>query len=84
MITANYDGKQKHRTEIGPRAFIGSNSVLIAPVTIGKEAFVAGGSAINRDVPDGALAIARGRQKVLEGWVWRRREEYRKEREERS
>ncbi len=84
VITANYDGKQKHRTVIGPRAFIGSNSVLIAPVTIGKEAFVAGGSAINRDVPDGALAIARGRQKVLEGWVWRRREEYRKEREERS
>jgi len=84
VITANYDGQRKHRTVIGPRAFIGSNSVLIAPLTIGEEAFVAGGSAINRDVPAGALAIARGRQKVLEGWVWRRREEYRKEREERS
>ncbi len=84
VITANYDGERKHRTVVGRRAFLGSNSVLVAPVTIGEEAFVAGGSTITKDVPDGALAIARGRQKVLEGWVWRRRREYPKEREERS
>ena len=73
VITANYDGERKHKTKIGPRAFIGSNSVLIAPVEIGEEGFVAGGSAINRDVPPGSLAIARSRQRVVEGWVWRRR-----------
>ncbi len=84
VITANYDGERKHRTTIGENAFIGSNAVLIAPVTIGREAFVAGGSAINRDVPAGALAIARGRQRVLEGWVWRKRKEYPEKREERS
>ncbi len=72
-ITANYDGEQKHPTIIGPRAFIGSNSVLIAPVRIGAEATVAAGSAINQDVPPGALAIARGRQRNIEGWAERRR-----------
>ncbi len=81
VITANYDGEKKHQTTIGRRAFIGSNSVLIAPVTIGDEAFVAGGSAINQDVPPGALAVARGRQRNIEGWVWRRRGEYPKKAE---
>ncbi len=76
VITANYDGEKKHRTKIGRRAFIGSNAVLIAPVEIGDEGFVAGGSAINQDVPAGALAIARGKQRILEGWVWRRRGRY--------
>lgn len=76
VITANYDGEKKHKTTIGRRAFIGSNAVLIAPVTIGDEGFVAGGSAITQDVPPGALAVARGRQKTIEGWVWRRRGEY--------
>ena len=76
VITANYDGERKHRTKIGRRAFIGSNSVLIAPVEVGDEGFVAGGSAINQDVPAGALAIARAKQKNLEGWVWRRRGRY--------
>ncbi|WP_456476172.1 bifunctional UDP-N-acetylglucosamine diphosphorylase/glucosamine-1-phosphate N-acetyltransferase GlmU [Oceanithermus sp.] len=72
-ITANYDGEKKHPTIIGPRAFIGSNSVLIAPVRIGAEATVAAGSAINQDVPPGALAIARGRQRNVEGWAERKR-----------
>ncbi|WP_287416985.1 bifunctional UDP-N-acetylglucosamine diphosphorylase/glucosamine-1-phosphate N-acetyltransferase GlmU [Oceanithermus sp.] len=71
-ITANYDGVKKHPTIIGPRAFIGSNSVLIAPVRIGAEATVAAGSAINQDVPAGALGIARARQRNLEGWAERK------------
>jgi bifunctional UDP-N-acetylglucosamine pyrophosphorylase/glucosamine-1-phosphate N-acetyltransferase len=61
-ITCNYDGIAKHRTEIGERVFIGSNSALVAPVTIGDDAFVGAGSTINRDVPPGSLSIARGRQ----------------------
>ncbi|UOM34598.1 bifunctional UDP-N-acetylglucosamine diphosphorylase/glucosamine-1-phosphate N-acetyltransferase GlmU [Acuticoccus sp. I52.16.1] len=61
-ITCNYDGVAKHRTEIGAGAFIGSNSALVAPVTIGEGAFVASGSVITEDVPANALALARGRQ----------------------
>jgi bifunctional UDP-N-acetylglucosamine pyrophosphorylase/glucosamine-1-phosphate N-acetyltransferase len=66
-ITCNYDGVFKHRTEIGEGAFIGSNSALVAPVTIGAGAMVAAGSVVTRDVPDGALALARGRQEVKPG-----------------
>jgi bifunctional UDP-N-acetylglucosamine pyrophosphorylase / glucosamine-1-phosphate N-acetyltransferase len=61
-ITCNYDGFAKHRTDIGAGAFIGSNTALVAPVTIGDGAFVGAGSTINRDVPPGSLSIARGRQ----------------------
>ena len=61
-ITCNYDGFNKHRTTIGEGAFIGSNSVLVAPVTVGGGAYVAAGSVITRDVPADALSIARGRQ----------------------
>ncbi len=61
-ITCNYDGSAKHRTEIGKSVFIGSNSALVAPVTIGDGAFIGAGSTINRDVPAGSLSIARGRQ----------------------
>ncbi len=61
-ITCNYDGVFKHRTEIGARAFIGSNSALVAPVKIGAEALIAAGSVITQDVPAGALAVARGQQ----------------------
>jgi len=61
-ITCNYDGLHKHQTVIGERAFIGSNSALVAPVTIGRDALVGAGSVITSDVPDGALALARGRQ----------------------
>jgi bifunctional UDP-N-acetylglucosamine pyrophosphorylase / glucosamine-1-phosphate N-acetyltransferase len=66
-ITCNYDGVFKHRTEIGARAFIGSNSALVAPVAIGDEALVAAGSVITADVPAGALAVARGRQETKPG-----------------
>ncbi|WP_457650269.1 bifunctional UDP-N-acetylglucosamine diphosphorylase/glucosamine-1-phosphate N-acetyltransferase GlmU [Profundibacter sp.] len=66
-ITCNYDGFMKHRTEIGEGAFIGSNTMLVAPVTVGNEAMTATGSVINRDVPDGALALARVRQETKPG-----------------
>lgn len=67
-IVVNYDGVHKHPTVIGDRAFIGSNTNLIAPVTVGEDAFVAAGSTINRPVPEGALAIGRARQVVKENW----------------
>lgn len=66
-ITCNYDGVMKHHTEIGRNAFIGSNTMLVAPVSIGDEAMTASGSVITRDVPDGALAIARGDQTIKPG-----------------
>jgi bifunctional UDP-N-acetylglucosamine pyrophosphorylase / glucosamine-1-phosphate N-acetyltransferase len=67
VITANYDGTSKNKTQIEDEAFIGTNSTLIAPVRVGQGAFVAGGSAITDDVPANALAIARERQVVKEG-----------------
>lgn len=66
-ITCNYDGYMKHRTEIGEGAFIGSNTMLVAPVSVGNAAMTATGSVINRDVPDGALALARARQETKPG-----------------
>ena len=66
-ITCNYDGVFKHRTDIGERAFIGSNTALVAPVSVGDGALVAAGSVITDDVPAGALAVARGRQEVKPG-----------------
>ena len=68
-ITCNYDGYFKYKTEIGPRAFIGSNSALIAPVKIGADAIVAAGSAVSRDVADGELRMVRGEQLVKPGWA---------------
>jgi bifunctional UDP-N-acetylglucosamine pyrophosphorylase/glucosamine-1-phosphate N-acetyltransferase len=68
-ITCNYDGKHKHRTDIGKGAFIGSNSALVAPVSIGDGAYVGSGSVITDDVPAGALALGRSRQVVKEGWA---------------
>jgi bifunctional UDP-N-acetylglucosamine pyrophosphorylase/glucosamine-1-phosphate N-acetyltransferase len=68
-ITCNYDGTAKHPTVIEDGAFIGSDTQLIAPVTVGKGAYVAAGSSITEDVPPGALAIARGKQVNKEGWV---------------
>lgn len=70
-ITCNYDGKNKHRTEIGDGAFIGSNTALVAPVRIGRGAYVGAGSTITKDVPDESLAVARGRQIVKKGWAAR-------------
>lgn len=61
-ITCNYDGVMKHRTTVGKRAFIGSNTMLVAPVTVGDDAMTASGSVITKDVDPGALAIARGEQ----------------------
>jgi len=72
-ITCNYDGVKKHPTVIGDGAFIGSDSQLIAPVSIGKGAYVAAGSSITDDVPEGALGIARGRQVNKEGWTPKKR-----------
>jgi bifunctional UDP-N-acetylglucosamine pyrophosphorylase/glucosamine-1-phosphate N-acetyltransferase len=70
-ITCNYDGRDKHRTEIGDGAFIGSNSALVAPVKIGERAYIGSGSVITRDVPPDALALGRARQSVKEGWAAR-------------
>ncbi|MEM1365592.1 MAG: bifunctional UDP-N-acetylglucosamine diphosphorylase/glucosamine-1-phosphate N-acetyltransferase GlmU [Pseudomonadota bacterium] len=67
-ITCNYDGANKHLTQIGAGAFIGSNSALVAPVSIGDGAYVGSGSVITDDVPADALAIARGRQANLDGY----------------
>lgn len=66
-ITCNYDGVMKHRTDIGAKAFIGSNTMLVAPVRVGKEAMTGSGSVITQDVPDGALAIARADQQTKPG-----------------
>jgi bifunctional UDP-N-acetylglucosamine pyrophosphorylase/glucosamine-1-phosphate N-acetyltransferase len=68
-ITCNYDGEKKHRTTIGERAFIGSNSTLVAPIEIGADSYVGAGSVITDAVPPGALALGRGRQVVKPGWV---------------
>lgn len=72
-ITCNYDGVNKHRTLIGDGAFIGSNTAIVAPVRIGRGAYVGAGSTITKDVPDHSLGIARGRQVVHEGWAKRAR-----------
>jgi bifunctional UDP-N-acetylglucosamine pyrophosphorylase / glucosamine-1-phosphate N-acetyltransferase len=73
-ITCNYDGEKKHETHIEDGAFIGSDTMLVAPVTIGEGAVTAAGSTIARDVPAGALALERSDQVVVDGWVERRRE----------
>ncbi|HEX2444553.1 MAG TPA: bifunctional UDP-N-acetylglucosamine diphosphorylase/glucosamine-1-phosphate N-acetyltransferase GlmU [Vicinamibacterales bacterium] len=72
-ITCNYDGRAKHRTVIEDGAFIGSDTQLIAPVTIGRDAYIGAGSSITEDVPPGALAVARGRQVNKEGWVGKKK-----------
>ena len=68
-LTVNYDGKTKHVTTVEDDAFIGCNSNLVAPVKIGKGAYVAAGSTITKDVPESSLAIARARQENKEGYV---------------
>ncbi|MCC5636732.1 bifunctional UDP-N-acetylglucosamine diphosphorylase/glucosamine-1-phosphate N-acetyltransferase GlmU [Nostoc sp. CHAB 5844] len=67
-ITANYDGVKKHRTKIGDRTKTGSNSVLVAPLTLGDDVYVAAGSTVTEDVPNDSLVIARSRQVVKPGW----------------
>ena len=68
-ITANYDGANKHRTTIGNDVHVGSNCVLVAPVTLGDGATIGGGSTITKDVKPGELAVARGKQVALAGWT---------------
>ena len=67
-ITCNYDGKNKNKTEIGDGSFIGTNSSLVAPVSIGKNAYVGAGSTITKDVPDSSLGISRSKQKNVKDW----------------
>jgi bifunctional UDP-N-acetylglucosamine pyrophosphorylase/glucosamine-1-phosphate N-acetyltransferase len=71
-ITCNYDGYHKHPTVIGDDAFIGSDTMLVAPVTIGDKAITAAGSVITKDVADGALAVERSAQKEIPGYARRR------------
>ena len=72
VVFVNYDGKKKHRTVVEDDAFIGCNVNLVSPVTVGEGAYVAAGSTITKDVPSGCLAIARDKQKNIEGWVKRK------------
>jgi bifunctional UDP-N-acetylglucosamine pyrophosphorylase/glucosamine-1-phosphate N-acetyltransferase len=71
-VTCNYDGEAKYRTTIGDRVFVGTNSTLVAPVTLGEGAYIGAGSFVDQDVPPGALAVGRSRQRNIEGWVARR------------
>ena len=83
-ITCNYDGYFKYKTVIGERAFVGSNSALIAPVRIGADAIVAAGSAVSRDVADGELRLVRAEQLVKPGWADRFHEAMRKKKAEKA
>jgi bifunctional UDP-N-acetylglucosamine pyrophosphorylase/glucosamine-1-phosphate N-acetyltransferase len=73
VVIVNYDGLAKHETKVGDGAFVGSNASVVAPITIGADAFVAAGSVVTKDVPPGALAVERTAQVMKEGWVARRR-----------
>ena len=70
-ITANYDGREKHRTVIGAGAHTGVHTSLVAPVRVGDDAYTGAGSVVTQDVPDGALGVARPRQKNVEGYAKR-------------
>ena len=74
-IVCNYDGKKKHQTVIEDGVFIGSDSQLVAPVTIGRGAYVGSGSTVRENVPAGSLAVSAGKQRNIEGWVGKRKEE---------
>ena len=78
-ITSNYDGFRKHRTVIGDNAFIGCNTNLIPPVTVGEGAYIAAGTTVTKDIPPDALAISRVRQENKPGWAKARRDMQRKE-----
>ena len=68
VITCNYDGADKHRTEIGRNVFVGSDVQLVAPVSVGDDASIGAGSTITSDVPKKSLAVSRGRQRNISGW----------------
>jgi bifunctional UDP-N-acetylglucosamine pyrophosphorylase/glucosamine-1-phosphate N-acetyltransferase len=72
-IFVNYDGENKHQTKVGNQVRIGSDTMLVAPVSIGDGAYTAAGSVINEDVPAGAIGIGRARQTNILGWVLRKR-----------
>ena len=72
-ITCNYDGINKHRTVIGDNVFIGSDSMLVAPIVIGKGSTTAAGSTITKDVEEFSLAIERNQQKTIKGWNKRKK-----------
>lgn len=80
-ITCNYDGSRKNPTRIGDDCFVGSDTMLVAPVVLNDECFTAAGSTITEDVPAGALAVGRARQKNIEGWALRKKAVSRKEEE---
>jgi bifunctional UDP-N-acetylglucosamine pyrophosphorylase/glucosamine-1-phosphate N-acetyltransferase len=73
-ITCNYDGVHKHKTIIGDRVFVGSDTTLVAPIQVGKGAYIGAASCLTEDVPEDALAIGRARQTVKEGWAKAKRE----------
>lgn len=77
-ITCNFDGYQKHKTVIKDRAFIGSDTMLVAPITVGEEAITGSGSVITKDVPDKALAVERNQQKIIENYTEVRKRKYEK------
>lgn len=72
-ITCNYDGYNKHATKIGDGTFIGSDTMMVAPVEIGRDAVIGAGSVITKDVPDGALAVARAKERIIDGWAAKRK-----------
>ena len=78
-VVVNYDGYHKYRTEIGDDCFIGCNTNLVSPVKLGDRAFTAAGTTVTKDVPAGALSVARSRQTNLEGWNDRRRAAHEKD-----
>jgi bifunctional UDP-N-acetylglucosamine pyrophosphorylase/glucosamine-1-phosphate N-acetyltransferase len=72
-ITCNYDGTRKHQTVIEDGAFIGSDTQIVAPLTVGRDAYVGTGTTVREDVPAGSLAVSAGKQRNIEGWVERRK-----------
>ena len=72
VVFVNYDGTNKHRSNVGDGAFIGCNTNLVSPVNVGEKAYIAAGSTITKDVPAGALSVAREKQRNIEGWVEKR------------
>ena len=80
-VVVNYDGYNKYKTVIGDDCFIGCNTNLVSPVSLGDRVFTAAGTTVTKDVPDGALAVARSRQTVYESWNDRRRAAHEKSKE---
>ena len=75
-ITCNYDGKHKHATKVGDGAFVGSDTMMVAPVTIGRGAVTGAGSVVSRDIPDDALGVERTDMRIIDGWAARRRSQW--------